>query len=81
MPDLVLKTGDLRVEAEQAFQSNDNVSDQDSWPSESSEEFGEEPPMASSLPPPSKFTNREDVVGVLRLPFMAAYPLCVSNTA
>lgn len=62
MPDLVLKTGDLRVEAEQQFLSNGNVSDEDSWPSESSEEFGDEPPMTSSLPVPSKYSNREDVV-------------------
>ena len=65
MPDL-LKTGDLRVEAEQAFGNIDgNISDEDSWPSESSEGFGEEPSITpSSQPVPSKYTNREDVVSI-----------------
>ena len=61
MPDLVLKTGDVRVESEPAVVP-DISDDEESWPSESSDEFSEEPEMTSSHPPPSLYSNREDVV-------------------
>ena len=61
MPDLVLKTGDVRVENEPAVVP-DISEDEDSWPSESSDEFNDEPMMTSSHPAPSKYSNREDVV-------------------
>ena len=61
MPDLVLKTGDTRVESEPAVVP-DISEDEDSWPSESSDEFQDEPVMTSSHPLPSNYSNREDVV-------------------
>ena len=61
MPDLVLKTGDARVDGEPAAE-HDLSEDEDSWPSESSDEFSDEPVMTSSHPAPSKYSNREDVV-------------------
>ena len=62
MPDLVLKTGDIRMESEPAVVP-ELSDDEDSWPSESSEEFSEEPEMTSAHPPSSFYSNREDVVG------------------
>ena len=62
MPDLVLKTGDVRVDPELAGLPDEISEDEDSWPSESSDEFHDEPAMRSSLPVASKYSDREDVV-------------------
>ena len=63
MPDLVLKTGDARVDNEPEEGTLDLSDEEDSWPSESSDEYSDEPAVkASTHPVPSKYSNREDVV-------------------
>ena len=62
MPDLVLKTGDARVDGGEPAAAHDISEDEDSWPSESSDEFDDEAVVTSSHPAPSKYSNREDVV-------------------
>ncbi|XP_028394958.1 golgin subfamily A member 2-like [Dendronephthya gigantea] len=61
MPDLVLKTGDARVESDPVDESNVSE-DEDSWPSESDSEFVDEPEMTTSYSAPTTYSNREDVV-------------------
>lgn len=74
MPDLVLKTGDARVESEPAVVPEvSDEDDDDSWPSESSDDLSDEPGVTSSHPAPSKYSNREDVVCVLNLLYLMHY--------
>lgn len=61
MPDLVLKTGNARVDNEPVGES-DVSEDEDSWPSESDDEFVDEPEIKTSYSVPTMYSSREDVV-------------------